>query len=184
MENKIFRKSISFDRVFYGFDLEIGLHFYFYYKPFPGPRRAKRGRGREKEERVTDPPKTDCTPAPVPPYISHHHRDRITTEDRSTQTDPPKIASPQTDRTPLRSHHHRRPIHPKPISSASSLPISFSFSTQSSSASPISSSRSHRINDLVVSILSPMTHDQSLPFPQFLITLSSSLSQFDQIVEF
>ena len=29
-----------------------------------------------------------------------------------------------------------------------------------------------------------MTHDQSLPFPQFLITLSSSLSQFDQIVEF
>ena len=70
--------------VFYGFDLEIGLHFYFYYKPFPGPRRAKRGRGREKEERVTDPPKTDCTPAPVPAYISHHHRDRITTEDRST----------------------------------------------------------------------------------------------------
>ena len=120
MENKIFRKSISIDRVFYGFDLEIGLHFYFYYKPFPGPRRAKRGRGREKEERVTDPPKTDCTPAPVPAYISHHHRDRITTEDRSTQTDPPKIASPQTDRTPLRSHHHRRPIHPKPISSAPS----------------------------------------------------------------
>ena len=99
MENKIFQKSISVDRVFYGFDSEIGLHFYFHYKLFPGLRRAKRER--EREERVTDSPKTDRTPAPAPPYISHHHRDRITTEDRSTedritpdQSHPTEIASP------------------------------------------------------------------------------------------
>ena len=34
MENRIFRKSISFDHVFYGFDPKIGLHFYFHFKPF------------------------------------------------------------------------------------------------------------------------------------------------------
>ena len=34
MENRIFRKSISIDHVFYGFDSEIGLHFYFHFKPF------------------------------------------------------------------------------------------------------------------------------------------------------
>ena len=50
MENKIFRKSISVDRVFYGLDPEIGLHFYFHYKPFPGLKRAKREIKREKEE--------------------------------------------------------------------------------------------------------------------------------------
>ena len=98
MENKIFRKSISVDRVFYGFDPEIGLHFYFHYKPFSGFRRAEREREREREreERVTDSPKTDRTPALAPPYISHHHRDRITTEDRITpdQSHPTEIVSP------------------------------------------------------------------------------------------
>ena len=44
------------------------------------------------------------------------------------------------------------------------LSISFSFSTQSSSVPPISSSRSHRTNDLVVSI-SPRSH-RSLSFPK------------------
>ena len=92
-------------------------------------------REREREERVTDPPKTDCTPASAPPPRSHPrpiapHWDRITIEDRSTQN---------------RSHRRRR--YPWPISSL-------------------------------------MTRDRSLPFPQFLITLSSSLSQFDRIVEF
>ena len=58
-------------------------------------------REREREERVTDSPKTDRIPALAPPYISHHHRDRITTEDRSTedritpdQSHPTEIASP------------------------------------------------------------------------------------------
>ena len=37
------------------------------------------------------------------------------------------------------------------------------------------------MTDLIVSISSPMTHDWSLCFPQFSITFSSSLSQFDQI---
>ena len=72
---------------------------------------AQREREREK---VIDPPKTDRTPTPAPPYISHHHQDRITTKDRSTQTDPPKIASPQTDCTPPKTDPPR-PITPKPI---------------------------------------------------------------------
>ena len=50
---------------------------------------AQREREREREERVTDPPKTDRTPALAPPSRSHHHRDR--TPDRSHPT---KIASP------------------------------------------------------------------------------------------
>ena len=111
MENKIFQKNISIDRVFYGFDPKIGLHFYFHYKPFPSLRHAKRER--EREERVTDPPKINRTPAPAPPSRSNHHRDD----------------------TPPRSHHQRRPIHPKPISSAPSLPmtnlVTLSISSQS-----------------------------------------------------
>ena len=54
--------------------------------------------------------------------------------------------------------HHPRLIHPKLISSASTLPISFSFLTQCSSTPSISSSQSHRTNDLVISISSPMTN--------------------------
>ena len=55
--------------------------------------------------------------------------------------------------------HERRTHEPRvtPCQShrqVASLPISFSFSTQSSSAPLISSSRSHRTNDLVVSISS------------------------------
>ena len=93
MENKIFRKNISVDCVFYGFDPEIGLHFYFHYKPFPSLRRAKRERERE---RVTDPPKTDRTPAPGPPSRSNHHRDFTPNQSHPTEiaspwmTDPPK----------------------------------------------------------------------------------------------
>ena len=155
MENKIFRKSISFDRVFYGFDLKIGLHFYFHFKPFTGLKHAKRER--ERREIALQHPGA----------MRSRHRVRTTI----------KIA-PQHWCCHL-DRHHPRSIHLKPISSAPTLPISFSFSTQSSPVLPISSSRSHRTNDLVISISSPMTHDQSLPFPQFLITLSSSLSQFD-----
>ena len=70
-------------------------------------------REREREERVTDPPKINRTPAPTPPSRSNHHRDH----------------------TPPRSHHQRRPIHPKPISSAPSLPmtnlVTLSISSQS-----------------------------------------------------
>ena len=67
---------------------------------------AQREREREREERITDPPKTDRTPALAPPSRSHHHRDR--TPDRSHPT---KIASPlKTDPS-------------KPILSASSLPM-------------------------------------------------------------
>ena len=110
MENKIFWKSISIDRVFYGFDSKIGLHFYFHFKPFPGLRRVER----EREERVTD-----RTPAP------RRHISRTTTEITSPpKTDPPKITSPQTDRTPPKTDPprlitprpiHRRLHHPRPI---------------------------------------------------------------------
>ena len=48
MENKIFQKSISIDRVFYGFDPKNGSHFYFRYKTFPGLTHKEREREREK----------------------------------------------------------------------------------------------------------------------------------------
>ena len=49
-------------------------------------------REREKKERVTDPPKTNCTPTPAPPA--------------------PTIGAAIYLSPPPRSHHHRRPIHP------------------------------------------------------------------------
>ena len=111
MENKIFRKTISVDHVKLGFDPKMVLHFYFHYKPFPSQTRKERDREREKEERVIDPP--DRTPAPTTPVHQCRHISRTTTE----------IASPlKTDYTPPRLHHPR-PIHPKPISSALSLPM-------------------------------------------------------------
>ena len=51
MENRIFRKTISFDRVFYGFDPEKILRFYFLFKWFPDSN-AQREREREHEERL------------------------------------------------------------------------------------------------------------------------------------
>ena len=66
MENKIFWKSISVDHVFYGFDLEIGLHFYFHYKPFPGLRRTKREKERERErEEITSLTHTELSLTPI-----------------------------------------------------------------------------------------------------------------------
>ena len=50
MENKIFRKTISVDRVKYGFDPEMVLNFYFHYKPFPGQTRKEKDRERERRE--------------------------------------------------------------------------------------------------------------------------------------
>ena len=149
MENKIFRKNISVDCVFYGFDPEIGLHFYFHYKPFPSLRRAKRERERERE-RVTDPPKIDRTLAPAPPSRSHHHRDR----------------------TPPRLHHHWRLIRPKPISLALLLPMANLITLSISSLPMIDlvSILTLPMTDLV-SISSPMTdlvaHDPwpISPFP-------------------
>ena len=51
MKNRIFQKTISFDRVFYGFDPENILHFYFRFKWFPNSN-AQREREREHEERL------------------------------------------------------------------------------------------------------------------------------------
>ena len=84
MEKKNFQKSISFDRVFYSFDSEIGLHFYFYFKPFQVSNgQREREREREKEERVTDPPQTDLTPAPAPPSRSSPPKTDPPTKDLS-----------------------------------------------------------------------------------------------------
>ena len=52
MENRIFQKTVSFDRKYYGFDPENFLHFYFHFKPFSDFRRAKRERESELEERA------------------------------------------------------------------------------------------------------------------------------------
>ena len=49
-----------------------------------------------------------------------------------------------TEIAPQHRRHHLDRYHPKPISSAPTLPISFLFSTQSSSPPPILSSRSRR----------------------------------------
>ena len=103
MENKIFRKSISVNRVFYGFDPKIGLHFYFHYKPFSGLRRAKRERERER--------KLSIHPKLIAPQHRRHHISRTTTKIAS----PPKIDPPKLIHRRL--HHprpiapHRRPIH-------------------------------------------------------------------------
>ena len=92
MKNKIFRISISVDRVFYGFDPEIGLYFYFLYKPFPGLRRAKREREREREKK-----ELPIHPKPIAPQHRRHHLDRTLDQLHPTEiaspskTDPPKI---------------------------------------------------------------------------------------------
>ena len=153
-------------------------------------------REREKEERVTDPPKTDRNPAPVPPAPQHwrHHISRTTTEIASpSKIDPPKSIAP---RLIHRRSHHPRLITPTEIASPSKTDspktdLIGATVTHDRSHRPlvVTHDRSRRSLDLVsisslpktelVSISLPMTHDQSLSFPPFLITLSSSLSQFD-----
>ena len=51
MENIIFKKNISFDYKYYGFDPEIVLHFYFHFKKFPNSD-AQRERERKKRSLV------------------------------------------------------------------------------------------------------------------------------------
>ena len=58
MENRIFQKSISFDRKYYAFDPEIGLHFYFHFKPFLDQTRKER----ERERRESRESELDRTP--------------------------------------------------------------------------------------------------------------------------
>ena len=154
MENKIFCKTISVDRVKYGFDLKMVLHFYFHYKLFSGQTCKERDRERERRESY-------WSTQTAPPRLIAPHR-RLIHLDRSHPDRSTKDRITQIDRIPSRSHHHRRPIHPKPISLMPSLPMT----------------------DLVALLSLLMTHDQSLHFPPFLISLSSSLSQFDRMVEF
>ena len=98
-----------------------GFTFLFHYKPFPGQTRKERDKERERRESYRSTRShpsigATSTPASAPPYILHHHRDRITTEDRSTQTDrtPPKTDPPEpiTPRPIHRRSHHPRSIAP------------------------------------------------------------------------
>ena len=126
-------------------------------------------------------------------FTSNNFRVRCAKKEREREkslrcrwTQSPDLAPPQTHRwdravefAPSRSSHrdHRRHCsrsQPKVdqrcryrfcshCSSVLLLPISFLFLTQSSSALPISSSRSHRTNDLVVSISSRSHRRLSFP---------------------
>ena len=71
MENKIFCKTISVDRVFCGFDPEIGLHFYFHYKPFSNSSNTQRERERERGKKLAHS-------TLIHPHRSMHRRDRAT----------------------------------------------------------------------------------------------------------
>ena len=115
MENKIFRKTILADRVKWGFDPEMVLHFYFHYKPFSGQTRKERDRERERRESYRS---TDRTLTPVPPYISHHHRRPI-----HRRSHHPRPIAPHRDRITLdrstQNRFHRHCRYPWPISSPS-----------------------------------------------------------------
>ena len=119
MENKIFRKTISVDHVKLGFDPKMVLHFYFHYKPFPGQTRKERDRERERRESYRSTrshPSTSAasTSAPALPYISHHHRDRIT-PDQSTQNQSHwRCCYPWPILSPSRHYPSPRPISPFP----------------------------------------------------------------------
>jgi len=76
-----------------GFVPEIGLHFYFHFKSF------RISDAQRERERVTDPPKTDCTPSPMPPAPQHRcrHLDCTPALAPPSRSSPPKIDPPKTD---------------------------------------------------------------------------------------
>ena len=71
MENRIFRKTISVDRVFYGFDPENILHFYFHYKWFSN---SDAQRERERARRETRESEIGLAPS----SSNHHPKPRRT----------------------------------------------------------------------------------------------------------
>ena len=160
MENRVFQKIIYFDckiapltRKIFSASVLPSNHFQRHAKRERERERTHTRKHREREREIANPEN---------PRSSHHRRDHQTQDRRTTgeiikpeivELKKPKIVALQV--APSQSHRRVAP-----------LPISFSFLTQSSSASPISLSRSHRTNDLVVVSLSL----------KFSITLSSSLS--------
>ena len=150
MENKIFRKTISVNRVFCGFDSEIGLHFYFHFKPFPDSSNAQREREREKKETSSlDPPITPIhlihphrskhrwvAPCPLArschePTHLVHRRDRTTNPPTDRPTSSTSEIAPRTHEpidppsewpTP-RSTHHLQIDPPRPSASHTHKPI-------------------------------------------------------------
>ena len=120
----------------------------------------------------------------IAPQHRRSHISRTTTEIASpSKTDPPRSIAPH--QRPI----HRRSHHPRPIAPHWDR-ITPDRSTQNRShwrrrhPWPISSP-SHCYPSPSRHLLVITHHpDRSLPFPPFLITLSSSLSQFDRTVEF
>ena len=139
-------------------------------------RRAKRERERERthtrKQREKERSQTQksgdrrTTGEIVNPRLSNP-RTASCTNPRTTNGEPtsPRTANPQTHKQrtheqqthepTIESRTHEQRVTPRQSHRrVAPLPISFSFLTQSSSASPISLSRSHRTNDLVVVSLS------------------------------
>ena len=119
-------------------------------------------REREKEERVTDPPKTDCTPAPALPAPS---------------TGAAIYLSP-----PPRFHHHRRPIHPNQSTEDLITPyrstedcITLDWSHPIEIASP---SKTDPPETNIISAV--VTHDRSRR--PFIITHDRSYHPFDLVI--
>ena len=124
MENRIFRKCISFNRKNKGFDLEIILRFYFHFKPF-SDLGTERERERERERETpqtelqsddpysTDPPTMSFLHSNPPFSLIHHlfHSDPSKTE---LVINPPKteLIHRAMPKAPTSSPFQlRRPLH-------------------------------------------------------------------------
>ena len=100
MENIIFKKNISFDYKYYGFDPEIVLHFYFHSKKISNSdaqREREREREREKEEIIGTLPHIELHPLP------HAKRSRSSPSHSSEN-----FHSPQKISLLTHSHHSRQ----------------------------------------------------------------------------
>ena len=133
MENKFFWKNMSFDCVFWGFDLEIGLHIYFHFKPFPDSSDTQRERERERRKKLAH------SVTPIHPHKSkhqqvapQHRRDRATNPPPDRPTSSTGEIAPRTHEpidppnewpTP-RSTHHLQIDPSRPPMSRTHEPIS------------------------------------------------------------
>ena len=114
MENKIFRKTISVDRVFCGFDSEIGLHFYFHFKPFPDSSNAQRERERERRKKLAHSIhpshrstwSTHTDPSTSESHLVHWQDHAMNPPTSSTGEIAPRTHPPiDPPRPPVRLHH-------------------------------------------------------------------------------
>ena len=135
-------------------------------------RRAEREREREREREKSLWCRRAQSPDLAPPQTRRWDRAVEFAPPRSSHRDHRRHCSRSRPKVDRRCRYRSR----SRCSSAPLLPISFSFLTQSSSALPISSSRSHRTNDLVVSISSSSLFPWS--FRSLFLPPSLSLTKF------